>query len=300
MERVIRILSVLLVLILLICLGCSSVPTTEQRVNYEAGDGSQYPPPKTDYGSDLVWIDQDGDPLPFDTLDDILEFLKTSEPVKTETIKTGVNRPIKMLLKKGNTKANAIFRFESQIDGFGYTPFRDSYKGEIAAFEMNRLLGLNNIPPTIYRTINGMHGTLQLWAEGTIPEREIAQNNTVPPKALFWNRQIWDMRVFDNLINNIDRNQTNILIDPNWRLILIDHTRSFARDLSLPKSKEVIHCSRGLWYALRHLDKAAVRKRLTPYLSGREINAIFSRQELLIRHIQRLIDKKGEENVLFY
>ena len=86
---------------------------------------------------------------------------------------------------------------------------------------------------------------------------------------------MWDMRVFDNLINNVDRNQTNILIDDNWRLILIDHTRSFARDHSLPRPEQVIHCSRGLWHAIRHLDEGEVRERLTPYLKSAEIDALF-------------------------
>ena len=109
---------------------------------------------------------------------------------------------------------------------------------------------------------------------------------------------MWDMRVFDNLINNLDRNQTNILIDDNWRLILIDHTRTFARDKSLPNPEQVTNCSRGLWHALRHLDEAEARRRLSPYLSSVEIDALFIRRQLLIRRIMDLINREGEENVL--
>ena len=122
--------------------------------------------------------------------------------------------------------------------------FLDSYLSEMAAYEMNRLLGLDNMPPTVFRTLNRSEGTLQLWAEGTMLDRERAQKKILPPEALPWNRQMYDMRVFDNLINNFDRNQTSILIDPNWRMILIDHTRSFARDRSLPRPEQVIHCTR--------------------------------------------------------
>lgn len=107
------------------------------------------------------------------------------------------------------------------------------------------------------------------------------------------------MRVFDNLINNIDRNQTNILIDDDWRLILIDHTRSFARDHSLPKPEQVVQCSRGLWHALRHLKEADVREHLSPYLETAEIDALFVRRERLVQLIQDLIIRNGEENVLF-
>ena len=273
---------------------------------YAAGERFAFPPPEIDYGPELVWTDHDGTPLPFETVDDIAQFLLIAEPIVTEEITTGVNRPEKVLLEKGHEKFNAIFRHDSEIGGLEPLPgmggkkrfFRDSYLSEMAAYEMNRLLGLDNMPPTVFRTLNGSQGTLQLWAEGTMLDRERALKKILPPEALPWNRQMWDTRVFDNLINNFDRNQTNILIDPNWRMILIDHTRSFARDRSLPNPKQVIRCSRGLWYALRHLDEAEVRTRLSPYLSRADIDALFVRRELLVELIQELIDRKGEADVL--
>ena len=269
---------------------------------YETGEKVQFPPPKIHYGPDHVWTDSDGVPLSFDTIDEILEFLMTAEPVHSETIYTGVNRPQKILLKKGDIEINAAFRFQSEEDTPGTdsrTYFRDSYQGEIAAFEINRLLGLNNMPPTVYRSVNGTQGTLQLWVEGAISERELAKEKSHPPEMLPWEKQKWDMRIFDNLINNIDRNQTNILIDSNWQLILIDHTRCFARRSSLPNPDKIVRCSRGLWHNLRHLDEAEVRSRLSPYLNSREIDDIFIRQDRIIKLIQDLIYQKGEENVLF-
>jgi hypothetical protein len=82
-------------------------------------------------------------------------------------------------------------------------------------------------------------------------------------------------------------------------MILIDHTRSFARDKSLYEPEKVTRCSRGLWHNLRHLDEAQVKERLSPYLNAAEIEALFVRQQRLIELIQDLIDRKGEENVLF-
>lgn len=302
MERLTRILAFILSLILLITSGCLSTPPNKSGIDYQSGDENKSPPPKINYGPDHVWIDKDGAPLPFDTLDDILGFLLTAEPIKSETIRTGVNRPEKVLLKKGDVEVYAIFRYQSMTEKptrGGDRYFRDCCKGEIAAFEINRLLGLNNIPPTVYRTVNSRQGTLQLWAEGSISDRERMEKGIQPPDMLPVKKQDWDMDVFDNLINNIDRNQTNILIDSNWRLILIDHTRTFARDSSLPNPEKVERCSRGLWYALRNLDEDVVQNRLSPYLSKMEIGAIFRRQKRLIRHIQNLIDRKGEEKVLF-
>ena len=47
-----------------------------------------------------------------------------------------------------------------------------------------------------------------------------------------WTRQITVAKMFDNLIGNIDPNLGNWLVDPNWNLILIDHTRAFTNTRS--------------------------------------------------------------------
>ena len=274
---------------------------------YPGGERTNFPSPEINYGPAHIWVGPDGMPLPFKSRDEIERFLMTAVPVTEKVITTGVNKPKKILLEADGHNINAIFRYQSDIENPGLLTlpngksryFRDSYQSEIAAYKMNLFLGLDNMPPTVMRTLFGMKGTLQLWAEKTMSDRDRAMKNILPPEALPWNRQMWDMRVFDNLINNTDRNQTNILIDDNWRLILIDHTRSFARDLSLPNPELVEHCSRGLWHALRHLDETEVRKSLSPYLKSSEIDALFIRRQLLIRLIKDLISEKGEENVLF-
>ncbi|MDB9822633.1 metallophosphoesterase [Deltaproteobacteria bacterium] len=274
---------------------------------YENDERYQFPPPQADYGIEHVWIDPDGNPLPFNTVEEIELFLKTASAISTEVIRTGVNMPQKVLLEKDGIRFNAIFRHQSETQERKSIPgshsrtryFRDSYYSEIAAYEMNRILGLNNMPPTVFRTLDGITGTMQLWAEQTMTDYNRAQEKILPPESATWNSQMWDMRIFDNFINNIDRNQTNILIDDNWRLILIDHTRSFARDLSLPLPKNVVRCSRQLWHALRHLDQTEVRRRLEPYLSSPEIEALFERQKVLVELIRDLIEQNGEENVLF-
>ena len=268
------------------------------------GEKTAFPAPVIDYGAPIIWKDEEGHPLHFDTLEDTEKYLLTAELTSTETISTGVNRPLKVSLEKDGHRINAIFRHQTVSDrpefsSPGSRHFLDSYRGEIAAYEINRLLGMNNMAPTVYRSFDGKKGTLQLWAEGTISERDRISKDIQFPNVDEMKKQMWDMRVFDNLINNIDRNQTNILLDPNWRVILIDHTQSFARDFNLPKPNQIEKCSRGLWYALRHLDEQAARERLKPYMDKREINALFARRKSLIGMIRNLIKRNGEENVLF-
>jgi hypothetical protein len=274
---------------------------------YEAGDRVVFPPAIIHYGPAHVWTDQDGTPLPFETADEAEAFLLTASPTFLETIRAGVNRPKKYLLHKDGLQARTIFRHQSEITGGENIRgslqrtsfFRDSYLSEIAAYEMNKILGLNNLPPTVLRTIDNKEGTLQLWAEQTTRDDDMRQKGILPPATAPWNRQMSDMYVFDNIINNKDRNQTNILIDENWQMILIDHTRAFAQDKSLFRPEYVTRCSRGLWHALRHLDESLVMERLSPYLKAAEIDALFVRRQRLIELIQDLIDREGEEEVLF-
>jgi hypothetical protein len=273
---------------------------------YQSGAHFDFPSPAVNYGPAHVWVDHAGAPLPFKSVDEIEKFLLAASFVSAEKIKGSTTSPLKILLEKNGYRFYAIFRYHEETDDPGPTPgnekkiryFRDSATSEIAAYILNRMLGLNNMPPTVSRTFDGKMGTIQLWVEGVMSDRNRAVKKLLPPDAPSWNRQMWDMQAFDNLINNIDRNQTNILIDNNWQLILIDHTRSFAMDNTLPNPQKVVGCTRGLWHALRHLDEAEAKKRLSPYLSPAEIDALFVRKQKLIRLIRDLIDRNGEENVL--
>ena len=57
------------------------------------------------------------------------------------------------------------------------------------------------------------------------------------------------MRVFDELIANTDRNLGNMLIDRQWKLWLIDHSRAFRLHETLPSRRctcdaATVRCSR--------------------------------------------------------
>lgn len=251
---------------------------------------------------DYTWVGPTGDPLPFESFQDAEEFLAASEVARSKTRRDGVNKYKKVVLDKDGIWANSIFRWEKVVQRPGLdTPrhFRDSYQSEVAAYKVNEILGLNNIPPTVYREVEGRTGSIQLWMEKTTKEVDRRKKGTKPPDVTSWNRQSHDMRVFDNLINNIDRNQSNILIDKDWNLWLIDHTRSFAMDQSLPTPDKVSRCSRNLYNAIKQMDEGLVRETLTPLLSESEVNAFFVRRERLIKLLEDRVAEVGESKVFY-
>lgn len=141
---------------------------------------------------------------------------------------------------------------------------------------------------------------MQLWIEGlTSYESWLQQGNSGTPPSFSLERQVKDMRVFDLLIRNTDRNQGNIVWDENNNLWLIDHTRSLARDSNLRAPESFKGCSRRMLEAVRNLDEGAVEARLKPYLGTFEIKALSKRREKLLKLIETEIKKKGEDEVLF-
>ena len=251
---------------------------------------------------DYTWIGPTGDPLPFESFQDAEEFLAASEVARSKTHREGVNKYKKVVLDKDGIWANSIFRWEDVVRRPGLdTPrhFRDSYESELAAYKINVILGLYNIPPTVYREVEGRSGSVQIWMENTTSEVDRRRKGTDPPDVTSWNRQSHNMRVFDNLINNIDRNQSNILIDEDWNLWLIDHTRSFAMDDSLPSPEKVSRCSRNLYNALKQMDEGLVRETLASILSEEEVDAFFVRRELLIKLLEDRVAEVGEAEVFY-
>jgi len=264
------------------------------------------PPLVSPAASAGMWLGPEGEPLPFTSDEEVEEFLRTARPIHFRKIPLGVTQPKKALLEKDGVRMHAIFRDVNQDkprqrlkDGTVVLNFRDSYIFEPAAYKLSRLLGLDNVPPAILRKLRGKRGSLQAWVENTMTQRSRIRDNLKAPDKVLWSKQIWNMRVFDNLIYNTDRNHGNILIDRNWKVWLIDHTRAFRREKELRNPELIVQCGRKLWEKLKSLDGEIVRGRLKKFLRSSEIKALLRRRDKLVVHIQKLIQERGESKVLF-
>ncbi|MFQ5740381.1 MAG: hypothetical protein ACE5JX_15340 [Acidobacteriota bacterium] len=253
-----------------------------------------------------VWKDAAGRPLPFQSGREIEDFLRTAPIVDDERIPEGITRPRKVLLEQDGIQIYACFRnvkvYRRRMElegGRVRIDFRDDAIFEVAAYEFGKLLGLNNIPPTVERRIRGRRGTLQIWVPEAMMEKERMKKGIQPPMRWRWTMELQIMRLFDNLIFNDDRNAGNILIDSNWKVWMIDHTRSFRTFKQLPDPKAILFCERTVWSNLKRLDATTVRERLKPYLGSREIKTLLKRRDRALRYIQELIDERGENQVLF-
>ena len=97
---------------------------------------------------------------------------------------------------------------------------------------------------------------------------------------------------------NFDRNQGNLLIDDNWNLWFIDHTRAFQRTERLHDPEKISMCERNLWRALTKVEDATIRDRLEPFLTDLELEALLMRRVKLVEHINNLVETNGEIAVI--
>jgi hypothetical protein len=219
------------------------------------------------------------------------EYLKTAPIEREERIPVGVTKPRRVMFKPGGLAAGAVFKpLQPGRKGGG---FFESYKSEIAAYELDKLLGLGMVPPTVERRYAGETGSLQLWVEnvtllkGRKPEAAAA--------AAAWNRQVHRQRVWDALTANIDRNAGNLLVDPEWNLILIDHSRCFTSDSRFPFP--ITRIDRPLLQKLESLDEASLRAQLGSLLFDGP-RPVLKRRDLILKKIGALVKEKGEAAVI--
>ena len=131
------------------------------------------------FGAGRSWLDADGRPLPFDSVAEVTDFLATAQVVGTKSLSTGITEPTKIYLERDGLRVDAVFhhvdRRERQTrrlpGGQVVAHLLDSYKSQVAAFEVSRLLGLDSVPPTVVRTIDGRTGSLQLWVQNAVTEQ---------------------------------------------------------------------------------------------------------------------------------
>ncbi len=252
------------------------------------------------------WLGSDGQPLPFETEEQVLDFLREARAVSQKELTSGSNRPLKVLLEHDGVQANAIFRIvdvkrkRAKLDGKLVVDFHDSYVYECAAYEVSRLLGIDNVPPCVNRRVQLTEGTMQLWVEGARTEKDRRDAGESPPQPLQWLRQKQTMILFDALISNFDRNQGNMLIDPQWGLWFIDHTRSFKKSAAVDSRLErIIWCERGVWEKLQALEKKQLSQQLRSRVSPVRVNLMLKRRDKLVAYLRDRIEEMGEGAVLF-
>lgn len=224
------------------------------------------------------------------------DWLLNAEVLEVADIGHGVTNPKKVTLKMGDVVFHAVYK---PIKRGRQGGFWESYQAEIAAYELDKLVGLGMVPPTVARRVGSEMGSLQLWVPGCKLYKEVEGKFTMTPA---FSQDISRMKMFDNLIFNDDRNAGNFLLDEEDRVVLIDHSRAFIDRKNLLKggaTKQPAQYDRSIVERLKALTLEELEPPLKELLMGGQIKSILLRRDQLLEHMKELIEKQGEAAALF-
>lgn len=177
--------------------------------------------------------------------------------------------------------------------------FRDSWRYNVAAYRLAVLLGMDNVPMSVPRRVDGEPAAVTWWVDDVrMTEQERIERRDLGPDPLRTSRQFYTQYVFDELIQNRDRNQGNILWTDDWKMWLIDHTRAFRQDVELTQPERMTRIERRLLDALRGLTPDALEAAVGDSLSAGERSSLMRRRGLLLRHFDERIARLGERGVV--
>ena len=176
----------------------------------------------------------------------------------------------------------------------------DSYMYELAAYELNKLLEQQIVPPLVQRRIEEMEGSLQIFVPGCVTEVYRSRKNIDPPPGNNFDRKLADIKVFEYLTGEPCYDAEDILVDcEKWDVWRVDFSEAFSDSSSLENDCPIERCSRTFFFRLKSLDKNSIRQVLEPYLIPVEIDALLKRKAKILSILEQRIAEFGEDNVLF-
>jgi hypothetical protein len=223
-------------------------------------------------------------------------FLMNAKVVKSRSAGKGITGSIRATLTDGTLTHDAhvqtIDEAKREFRSAQGTEFnfRDSWTFNVAAYKIDRLLGLKLVPVSVARRWRSTMGAFTWWVDDVqMDEGERLKKKLNAPDPVVWNQDMQMVRLFDQLIYNIDRNLGNLMITNDWTIWAIDHTRAFRTYAELKSPGNIARCDREVFERLKALDKAALKRETGEYLQNWEIDALLKRRDAIVK----LIESRG-------
>jgi 3',5'-cyclic AMP phosphodiesterase CpdA len=220
--------------------------------------------------------------------DALAAWLATAEVVGSEDLPTGITEPRRVTLRKDGLEMRAVAKQLSTDFGADNSTKSlnsgDRFGYDVAAYALDRLLGLDMIPVTVARELGGRRSAVQFWIEGSINARQMIEQKLAPEGWCPADAQYNLMNVFDVLVHNTDRTQENLLLTRDWNVVLIDHSRAFALKQEAPRLlyQRPVELPPAFAARLAALDRPSLERALGPWLHRRQIDALLKRRDRLL------------------
>jgi hypothetical protein len=241
------------------------------------------------------------------TKDQIKTFLLKAKVVGSKQSSKGVTSPWRLTLSDGTITHDASFQAIDEhkptatlASGKTEMNFVDSYKYNIAAYQLSELLGLDDMLPVyVERTWQGNPGSLSWWLPVKMDEADRIKQKIEVPDPDAWNNQMYKIRVFDQLVYDADPNLTNLLISQDFKIWRVDFSRAFRLYKDLQSTNDLTHCDRQLFEKLKALNGDELTAKTKHYLNKEEIKALMARRDKIVERFNQLIAQNGEKEVLY-
>ena len=234
-------------------------------------------------------------------------FLTKAAIIGEKSTSAGTTRPVRATLSDGVLTHDAQFQTVDQAMGVftagkaSEVDFKDTYRFNIAGYRLAQLLGIETVPMSVQRRYKGKEAAVTWWIDDVMFDESGRQKlqDKLGPDPERTQKQIYVMRVWDELIQNKDRNSGNLLWTKDWTMWLIDHTRAFRSGTDLLKPNELLRIDRTLFEKMKQLTEATLSETMKGILTKNEIRPLLKRRDAIVAHYEQLIAQRGEVAVFF-
>ena len=223
------------------------------------------------------------------------QFLLHAKVVKSKGASKGVTGSLRATLTDGKLTHDAHIqtidedKAQFQSDQGIEFNIRDTWRFNGAAYRLDRLIAMNMVPVSVERRFGYDNAAYTWWVDDVMMEEgDRLKKKLESPNVEAWNQQMQLVRLFDQLIANVDRNVGNLVITHDWRVFPIDHTRAFRRNHELKSAANVTRADHLVVDRLKTLDRDTLKKSIGKYLTTFELDALLARRDAILQRLDSL------------
>lgn len=140
------------------------------------------------------------------------------------------------------TLDNGIRKHDASVEtANGGDPTRRNYRFNVAAYELDKLINLDLVPPSVERLVRGAPASFTWWVDDFVMNELDRRRKAIsPPDLERWGRQVDGVRVFDELISNTYRDTSpGLYLNTVWDNLLITKDRDIGSSITRRRSGPV-------------------------------------------------------------
>ena len=223
-------------------------------------------------------------------------FLRTARIVQVKFLALGVTQSVRATLTDGTLTHDAhiqiVDAYKAEFrnaKGAVEHNFRDNWRYNVAAYRLDRMLDLRLVPVSVERPWRGRHAAFTWWVDDVaMDEGKRMREALVAPDHGCFTRHAQALRMFDQLIENTDRNVGNTIYTSNWRMWAIDHTRAFRSSARPPDLRDLTSLDPALLTRLAALEFRGLKQAIGRYVDSGPMRKLLSRRDALLAHYAAL------------